>query len=242
MDVAKVKSQMHSLAIGQAMGKAAEDYKKELLAAQAAAAAGPSYAHVDMDDLLDDPELEQLHAERLAQMQREAEKRSKMQQKGHGAYEEVAEGDFLAVVTQSERVVCHFFHHEFERCRIMDKHLGALARKHFDTRFIKLSAPDAPFFVDKLQVKVLPCVVVFLHGVAVDRIVGFDSLGAADDFPTSQVEKKLLKAGAVLPPPQRKEEDSDDEEAQQRARSMRVGMAQLQRKQRSTSDEDSDFD
>lgn len=58
-----------------------------------------------------------------------------------GAYEEVAEGDFLAVVTQSERVVCHFFHHEFERCRIMDKHLGALARKHFDTRFIKLSAP-----------------------------------------------------------------------------------------------------
>jgi DNA-binding TFAR19-related protein (PDSD5 family) len=37
-----------------------------------------------MDDLLDDPELEQLHAERLAQMQREAEKRSKMQQKGHG--------------------------------------------------------------------------------------------------------------------------------------------------------------
>jgi hypothetical protein len=28
MDVAKVKSQMHSLAIGQAMGKAAEDYKK----------------------------------------------------------------------------------------------------------------------------------------------------------------------------------------------------------------------
>lgn len=58
-----------------------------------------------------------------------------------GAYEEVAEGDFLEVVTQAERVVCHFFHRDFERCRIMDKHLGPLARKHFDTRFIKLSAP-----------------------------------------------------------------------------------------------------
>ena len=52
----------------------------------AAAAAGPSYAQVDIDDLLDDPDLEKLHAERLAAMQREAEKRVKMQQKGHGAW------------------------------------------------------------------------------------------------------------------------------------------------------------
>jgi hypothetical protein len=53
---------------------------------------------------------------------------------------------------------------------------------------------DAPFFVEKLQVKVLPCVVVFLHGVAVDRIVGFDSLGAADDFPTLQVRTYTHRA------------------------------------------------
>ena len=39
------------------------------------------------------------------------------------------------------QVVCHFFHRDFERCRIMDKHLGLLAKKHFGTRFIKLSAP-----------------------------------------------------------------------------------------------------
>ena len=46
---------------------------------------------------------------------------------------------------------------------------------------------DAPFFVDKLNVRTLPCVVMFVGGVAVDRIVGFDTLGATDDFPTSQV-------------------------------------------------------
>lgn len=57
---------------------------QELLEKEAAAAAGPSYAQVDVDDLLDDPDLERLHAERLAAMQREAEKRVKMQQKGHG--------------------------------------------------------------------------------------------------------------------------------------------------------------
>lgn len=66
---------------------------QELLAAQAAAAAGPTYAQVDVDDLLDDPELEKLHAERLAALQREVEKRAKMQQKGHG---EVAGGRGMA--------------------------------------------------------------------------------------------------------------------------------------------------
>lgn len=61
-----------------------------------------------------------------------------------GTYEDISEGDFLEVVTKTERVVCHFFHQDFERCRIMDRHLAALAPKHFGTRFIKLSAPVGP--------------------------------------------------------------------------------------------------
>lgn len=44
-------------------------------------------------------------------------------------------------MTQTQRVVCHFYHQDFERCKVLDKHLQILARKHFDTRFIKLSAP-----------------------------------------------------------------------------------------------------
>lgn len=236
--IEKRKAQMHSFAMGEAMAAAAENYKKELLASGAAAAASRSYAQVDMDDLMDDPDLERLHAERLAAMQREVEKRAKMQQKGHGSYEEVEEGDFLAVVTQTGLVVAHFYHRDFERCRIMDKHLSVLCKQHFDTRFIKISAPDAPFFVEKLQVRMLPCVLMFVGGVAVDRIVGFESLGAADDFPTSQVEKKLLKGGVIKePPPQ--QDDSDDEGAQLRSRTMRVGLAQ---KRKTESDEDSDFD
>ena len=51
---------------------------------------------LDMDDLLDDPELERLHAERLAAMQREAEKRVQLQRKGHGELEEVCVRDFYS--------------------------------------------------------------------------------------------------------------------------------------------------
>jgi hypothetical protein len=45
------------------------------------------------------------------------------------------------VVTKTDRVVAHFFHRGFERCRIMDKHLVALTTKYPGTRFIKISAP-----------------------------------------------------------------------------------------------------
>ena len=56
------------------------------MAAEAAAANAPRHAEVDVEDLLDDPELEQLHRDRLLELQREAERRAVMQQKGHGEY------------------------------------------------------------------------------------------------------------------------------------------------------------
>jgi hypothetical protein len=55
--------------------------------------------------------------------------------------QEIAEDDFLEVVTSTPHVVTHFFHEGFERCKVMDKHLTVLARKNFSTRFLKLSAP-----------------------------------------------------------------------------------------------------
>lgn len=54
---------------------------------------------------------------------------------------------------------------------------------------------DAPFFTVKLNVKVLPCVIMFSTGVAVDRVAGFDEFGAKDDFSTD--------AGATWAAPRR---------------------------------------
>lgn len=246
---------------------------QELLDAERKAAARPVHQDVDIDDLLNDPDLEKLHAERLAALQQEVEKRAAMQRKGHGSYEEVAEGDFMEIVTKTPLVVAHFFHRDFERCRVMDRHLTELARTHFDTRFIKISAPvsiyraivllrvnsglyiasifppfkptllqipssfflqDAPFFTEKLQVRLLPCILSFVDGIAVDRVVGFDELGGKDDFPTSRLEARLEKGGAVLPIV--KESEEDREEA---VRTMRQGFNQLRKTE---SDEDSDFD
>ena len=50
----------------------------------------------------------------------------------------------------------------------------------------------------KLKIQVLPCVLVFVNGVSVDRIVGFEGLGyTPDTFTTKDLEARLLSSGVI---------------------------------------------
>lgn len=73
-----------------------------------------------------------------------------------------------------------------------------LAPKHFDTRFLKINVDNAPFLVTKLKVQVLPCVIAFVDGIGVDRIVGFEGLGHGDNFTPKDLEARLLQAGVLV--------------------------------------------
>ncbi|KAL8506168.1 hypothetical protein ACS0TY_017149 [Phlomoides rotata] len=216
MDPDSVKSTLSNLAFGNVMAAAARDYQKELWAQEKAHASSSVHEEVDLDELMDDPELEKLHADRIAALKKEAEKRQELKMKGHGEYREITEADFLGEVTASEKVICHFYHREFYRCKIMDKHLKSLALKHFSTKFVKLDAENAPFFVAKLGIKTLPCVILFRKGVATERLVGFQDLGGKDDFPTRKLELYLLKKG-IIEENKRDEEDDDYLEGKNRS-------------------------
>lgn len=39
------------------------------------------------------------------------------------------------------------------RCKVMDMRLGELAPRHLETKFLRIDAEKAPFFVQKLQVR-----------------------------------------------------------------------------------------
>jgi len=140
----------------------------------------------DRGNFNDDYDLEALRARRRQQMKEAHEKRMKYQQLGHGGYDEITEEEFLKTVTASERCVVHFYHKSFEKCKIMDMHMLRCARKFFGTRFVKLDAEKAPFFVEKLKIRTLPCCVVFNDGVAKGRQVGFEGL-PGEDFSTVQL-------------------------------------------------------
>jgi len=57
-------------------------------------------------------------------------------------------------ITAAKKCVVHFYHTDFHRCRIMDKHLEILAHNHPETLFLKINAEKAPFFCAKLDVVV----------------------------------------------------------------------------------------
>jgi hypothetical protein len=51
-------------------------------------------------------------------------KLQEMRQNEHGLYTEIAtEKEILKITTSTKLCVVHFFHKEFRRCQIMDKHL-----------------------------------------------------------------------------------------------------------------------
>lgn len=72
-------------------------------------------------------------------------------------------------------------------------------RAHLETRFIKIDADKAPFFVQKLQIRILPTLVSFREGIAVHRQVGFEGLG--DGFGTAELERLLARRHRIIEDP-----------------------------------------
>lgn len=96
---------------------------------------------------------------------------------------------------------------------------------------------DAPFFVEKLNIRTLPCILSFIDGVAADRIVGFQELGGKDDFSTSTVENRLLQSQVIVQ--HQRSIDANSEE--QQGRKARQSVYNRRMQQKTESDEDSDF-
>ena len=76
-------------------------------------------------------------------------------------------------------------------------HLRQIAKSHVETRFVSINAEKAPFFITKLAIKVLPTVVLFIDGIAADRVVGFEDLGSSDEFDTLILTRRLVKGKII---------------------------------------------
>lgn len=149
----------------------------------------------DVDD--DDAIMQTLRMDRINAMKAKQNEHIENMQKGHGQYTEIVEDEFLPLVTKSKFAVVHFYHKDFERCKIMDMHLATISRTHVESKFAKLDAEKCPFFVNKLAIQMLPCVICFMDGVAFDRIDGFEELGGVDEFPTLLLVRRLVKTGCI---------------------------------------------
>ncbi len=43
----------------------------------------------------------------------------------------------------------------------------------------------------------IPTIIIFIDGIAVDRLVGFEDLGNKDDFPTIALARRLIRSGVL---------------------------------------------
>lgn len=161
----------------------------------------------------DDEIMVKIRAKREAEMKAAFAQNDQRRQKGHGLYREIKEDEFLPSVTKSYNCVVHFYHNDFARCKVVDKHLSVIAQKHHECKFVHLNAEKSPFFVQKLQITTLPTIVYFKNGIAVDRSVGFEDFGMRDNFKTEVLEKIIRKLGLI---PKMDDDSSDDEEEKER--------------------------
>ena len=164
-------------------------------------------ADEDDDALLDeleketenDPVLAHLREARIQQLSSDLARVKSLRSEGYGTFLDIKDEKVLLEITTSHpRCIVHFHKTDFNRCRIMDGHLKTIAEEHLEARVVKINVENAPFLVTKLNVKVLPCVIAFIDGVSVDRVVGFEGLGYEEDtFRTNDLERRLVDAGVL---------------------------------------------
>ncbi|KAF7776019.1 hypothetical protein Agabi119p4_4412 [Agaricus bisporus var. burnettii] len=134
-------------------------------------------------------------------IKRELERMKELRENHHGTYSEISdEKEVIRISSREKRCIIHFYHSNFKRCEIMDRHLARLAPKYFHTRFIRVFVENIPWLVERLSIKVLPCVICFVDGVSADRLIGFEELGNKDGFETAALELRLLNAGVIGKP------------------------------------------
>lgn len=159
----------------------------------------------EFDRLLDDDdddELQALRRARIEQLKREQSQRAEHVSLGHGELRTITQDEFLPECTGSSRyVVVHYYHDDFERCKIMDFHLNIVAKEHIEAKFLRIDASKSPFFVNKLRIQTLPSLFVFDMGREIGRLTGFEGLALnpkrPDEWHTGRLQEWISSTGAI---------------------------------------------
>jgi thioredoxin-like negative regulator of GroEL len=157
-------------------------------------------AELERLDKVDEDDMDRLRRERMDTLRKGAAARSAWLAAGHGEYRDLG-GDqksFFEELKKEARAVVHFYRGSTRRCEIVDKHLDILARKHIETKFIRIDAERSPYVAEKLHIWQLPTIVLVKAGKTEHSIIGFDEFGGRDDFKTETMEAVLLHHGLLL--------------------------------------------
>lgn len=86
----------------------------------------------------------------------------------------VSDDDFNDIVASNKLVVIDFFATWCGPCRALSPYIDELAANHHNILFAKANIEETPIIANELDVKSLPCVIIFENGKEIHRVVGFN--------------------------------------------------------------------
>ncbi len=119
-----------------------------------------------------------------------------------GKYSEVHdEKAWFDEVKKSKHTITVFYRNTTKlsahHCEILEKHFQALAKRHLETRFLKMNAEKCEYLAQKLLIVLLPTIIMTKDNFTEDRIEGFEELGGTDSFSRKTLCTRLAKKGAI---------------------------------------------
>ena len=81
---------------------------------------------------------------------------------------------FNAIITSNKLVVVDFFATWCGPCRALSPYIYELATNHHHILFAKANIEETQIIANELDVKSLPCVIMFENGKEINRVVGFN--------------------------------------------------------------------
>ena len=86
----------------------------------------------------------------------------------------VRDDNFNTFITNNKLVVVDFFATWCGPCRALGPYIDELATNHHHILFAKANIEETPIMANELNVKSLPCVIIFENGKEIHRVVGFN--------------------------------------------------------------------
>lgn len=85
----------------------------------------------------------------------------------------ISDNNFNDIITTNKLVVVDFFATWCGPCRALSPYIDELATNHH-ILFAKANIEETPIMANELNVKSLPCVIIFENSKEINRVVGFN--------------------------------------------------------------------
>merc|ERR1740123_2850434 len=145
---------------------------------------------------MDEEDLEELRAKRLEDIWKKQVQRSKWLANNHGRIHELSDQKlFFENVKSTKHVICLFYSKTSKWTQILQDHLTLIAQKHLECKFIQIEAQHAPFLIERLNIWMMPTLVLAKDNKVSTQLRGLDWVAPNGKFDTIAMEQKLFEFG-----------------------------------------------